>query len=341
MPKDSTFKENRADRQDKRIQKLKDKRIAEAKQAGYGPIDVNPVTADYKSTVDEEVKKGLEGQILADIEKIQSVTPLPEVEVPDAPKQDYTIQDVRRQRRAKIGDVLTAFNQGYYGRPVTNQFQERLKGENLARYEQYKNLSEAAKKTSEDWKTNYINKQLDYINKKLTDPNTSDMQRKQLLIQDEKLRLAKAQADKAEKQAELVGKEEPKGEEMASVRQPLGGGASTSYKIPVSEAQKLSKEAYAKERQDKLNEASSHREKELQEAQKIVANMDETNQGTSWYEKWDKEKRKKYEDIIIEINDERKGLMDEVMNQYPLEQEQSKDQGTSSGNILENIVNDL
>ena len=213
MPNDDkkTLKEKRQERQAERVGKFTEAAKTEAKRAGYDvdkTVDIGPLGEERKKRIDEAVTKGIEGDIKTELERIQSLRQAPEVEVPEKPESDYTIKDVRRQRRAKLGDILTAFSQGYYGKPVDpTQFRDRLKDERLAQYQQYKGASEAAKKTLGDWETNYINEQLNYIDSKLKDPHTTETQKRQLEILDQNLRLEKAKVETEKARAGKIREE--------------------------------------------------------------------------------------------------------------------------------------
>lgn len=316
MPDDKkSFKEKRQERQQEKVSKLTEERKSEARKAGYDvdkPIDVGPPGPERKKRIDESIRQGVEGDIRTGLENIQSLRKAPDVKVPEMPNPEYSIQDVRKQRRARIGDILTGFSKGWQG-DFSNpqQYQSRLKDENLAQYEQYKTASESAKKTLQDWENNYINEQLDYINKRIQDPTTSELEKIQLQkaqVQLENERVKKGITSERLRQLKEEGKAKPKEEtETARLSQEAGEGTRITRDIPVSEAKEM-------EKKSQLDKEVKPIDLQLQSAQQELTQMDSENQGTSWWEWKDSKKRKELEQKIMDLTEERLSVYDKY---YP------------------------
>lgn len=203
-----SFKEKKQERQQKKVDKFTQQKELEAKRSGADKsIDIGPLGAERKAKIDAIMKEGVKEDFLGGLKKIQDVRTPPEVDLPGQPKPDYTIEDVRRERRAKIADVLTGLGSGLRGERVDPKtYQGKLKSERDTQYQQYKDTSEAAKKRLSEWESAYIDEQLDYLSKLKQDPKTTDRELKQIELLEQRLRKETALATKAEKEAKLVGK---------------------------------------------------------------------------------------------------------------------------------------
>jgi hypothetical protein len=197
-----TFKEKRKERQGKRVEKLTQERKAEAQKAGVDTIDIGPLGAERKARIDESIQKGVGEDFLGGLKRIQEVRQAPDVEVPEIPKTDLTIKDVRKERRAKMADILSSLGRGLKGKEVDpTKYRDLLKGERDVQYQQYRDTAQAAKKRLEEWQTGYIDEQLKYLDGLKTDPNTTEKERLQIEKMEAQLRYEKARATRAEKLA--------------------------------------------------------------------------------------------------------------------------------------------
>ena len=309
---DKTFKEKRQERQEKRIDRLTQQRESEAKQAGVDkPIDIGPLGAERKERIDKIIEEGVSEDIKKGLGKIQDLRQPPEVETPELPEREYTIQDVRKQRRAKIADILNAFAQGATGSEITPRaFRDKLKEQELSQFKQYRDTAEASKKKLAEWQAPYIQDQLDYINNRLKSSNISESEKVQLDILKTKLEREKANTRmKLEEERQLKEGKDKKDDKdpMAKLTQDVGEGAKTTYEIPISEAKK-------RERQAKIDEATAVINSELEQAKIDLADMGD--EGTKKREFIDKPKRDKLVAKIDELEAMRQEIIDDINSSY-------------------------
>ena len=227
----------REKRQQGRVDKLTKEIKAEAKQAGVDldtTSDIGPLISERKARIDKTLQEGVKGDTLAGLQKIQSVRQAPEIDVAKKPVIDLDIKDVRKERRAKIANIMNAFGQGLAGESVDAfKYTRPLKEERLSQYQQYKDVSRAAKQKQEEWVTGYINEQLDYLKAKLDDPRTSELKRRQIQKEIERTEAQTAQIKAKTKQLQ-TGKDE-EDEPTARVVQKTDTGTLT-YDMPLEEA---------------------------------------------------------------------------------------------------------
>jgi len=194
-------KDKKKERQQKKVDRFTEQKNLEAERTGTNkPIDIGPSGPERKARIDAAIKEGVKKDFIGGLEKIQKLRTAPDVTVPDIPKTDYNIKDVRRERRAKIADVLTGLGSGLRGERVNpKMYQDKLKSERDTQYQQYRDASTSAKKRLSEWETGYIDEQLNYLDKLSQDPKTSERELKQIEILSEKLRYEKAKAGLEEK----------------------------------------------------------------------------------------------------------------------------------------------
>lgn len=307
------FKEKRKERQDKRVEKLTQERKAEAQKAGVDTIDIGPLGAERKARIDESIQKGVGEDFLGGLKRIQEVRQAPDVEVPVKPTTDLTIKDVRKQRRAKTADILSALGQGLKGKEVDpTKYRDLLKGERDVQYQQYRDTSQAAKKRLEEWQTGYIDEQLEYLDDKLVDPRTSEL---------EKIQIKKAKAELDDKLAKLgisreklrqlkESKEKPKEEEVPTAKyvRKIGEDETVTRQIPIAEAQE-------KEKQAQISEAVKQIDFELEQAKRDLIDMGK--EGTRKREFIDRPKRETLESKIQTLEEQRQQIIDEIEGSTP------------------------
>lgn len=285
-----SFKEKRQERQQGRVDKLTKERKAEAKQAGVDldkPMDIGPLGSERKERIDQVMREGVKGDMREGLQKIQSLRTAPETKVSELPKAKYDIEDVRAERRAKIADILNTFGSTIGGESVSpTMYRDRLKGERLAQYEQYKGTSQAAKQRLREWENAYIDEQLDYLNQKLDDPKITDLEKNQIekskiQLEQEKVRLATSQENLRQLKSKGKDKEEPEVPTAKLVRD-IDEHTRTTRDIPIEEAKE-------REQQAAIKEATQEIDIELNQAKLDLANMGE--EGTKRREIFDRPKR--------------------------------------------------
>lgn len=268
MPDDKkTFKEKRQERQQGRVDKLIKERQAEAKTAGVDlgtPSDIGPLGSERKARIDKTLQKGVREDLLGGLKKIQDVRKAPEVDIAEKPALDLDIKDVRKERRAKIANIMNAFGQGLAGEQVDAfKYTRPLKEDRLAQYQQYKDTTKAAKQRLDEWETGYINEQLEYLETIRDNPKTSDLKRQQIQAQIERINAQTAQTKAKTRQ---IGKDDKV--PTAKVVRKVGDDETISRNIPISEAKEI-------ERQSQIDKATSGIDMELSQAKLELADMGE------------------------------------------------------------------
>jgi hypothetical protein len=195
--------DKKALRQKSRVDKLAEQRQVEAKKAGVDvnkPIDIGPPSTERKAEIDKIIREGVSEDLLGGLKKIQALRQPPDVEVPEIPKTDLTIKDVRKERRAKMADILSSLGKGLKGKEVDpTKYRDLLKSERDVQYQQYKDTAQAAKKRLEEWQAGYIDEQLKYLDGLKT--NATEKERLQIEKLEAQLRYDLARATRAEKLA--------------------------------------------------------------------------------------------------------------------------------------------
>jgi hypothetical protein len=299
--------EERKKRQQGRVERLTEKRKAEAKKAGVDldkPIDIGPLGTERKARIDKAMQEGVQEDLRAGLKKIQSVRQAPKVDVAEKPVIDLDIKDVRKERRAKIANIMSAFGQGLAGEAVDPfKYTRPLKEERLAQYEQYKSTSQAAKQRLDEWETGYIDEQLEYLKSKLKDPATTELQKIQLekaIVGLEREEVNLGITKEKYKQLKAKKEEVPK-EPTARLVSDIGEDLRTTRDISIAESKQL-------EKQNKLKEATSLIDIELSQAKLDLADMGE--EGTRGIEFIDKRKRDNLVAKIQSLEIQRQEIID-------------------------------
>lgn len=344
MPENKTsFKDKRKERQQSRVDKLTDKRKEEAKSAGVDlnkPLDIGPLGSERKARIDAAMQEGVKDDVKSGLQRIQSLKQPPEVETPIRPSSDVDIKDVRKERRAKVADILSSLGQGLRGETVdTTRYRDALKDDRLSQYQQYKDTSQKAKQRLDEWELGYINDQLNYLNDRYKDPRTSELEKRELekaLIQ---LETAKTQRDRGktaleadkfaleQKKKEAQKAQVPK-EQTAKVVSKIGDETTVTEDMPLAKVEEIRKKG---EYDKKLNAIDS----ELELAKLDLESMG--NEGTSWWETKDKPKRQELEATIKSLEEEKQKLINES-SATPTTQTKNTSQ---SSNPYADILKDL
>lgn len=203
-------KEKRSERKAERQQK-KDKRIAAkdlkleqqiSSEAGKYGIDLNqvptgPMTEEAKKRITESIKQGAAKDLTSDIEAYSKAYQIPKyLDQPTLDKEKLK-QDLRRQKRAKISDVLVALGRGFQGKEIDpSKFAtSKIKQEREKQYQQFKDISMANKARAEQWESKYRDDLVNYLKDKIKDKKTSDLEKlktQQILAQIEKTKVETA-----------------------------------------------------------------------------------------------------------------------------------------------------
>jgi hypothetical protein len=346
------LKEKKVERQEKKVKELTEKRKAEAKKFGIDPDEpkIGPVTSEWKAGIDETMRKGVGEDFIEGLKKIQEVRQPPDVDIPTPPKHEYTIKDVRKERRAKIADMLGAFGQGLKGEAIDpTRYRDILKGGREAEYAQYRDMSKAAKKSFNEFKSGYIDEQLQYLDDIRKDPTTTESEKIQLKKLETQLKMEQAKLGIAQEQLKQLKAKPTKEEEPATAKRVTKvGGDTITQEIPLSEAAELEEQAKLEEtekkKQSEIDEAVSEIDIELSQAKLDLANMGE--EGKDWWELKDKGTRNNLIAKIQSLEQQREEAVDKINKKYiktkpkptPKSKPKPKTPPPEGGSILDHVL---
>jgi len=204
-------KDKRKERQEKKDIKLGEQVTSEAKGFGVNldkpPIDVGPMSSERKAAIDKRISEAAQEDLREGLGKFQQLRKAPEIARPEALDKERLKQSLRREKRARIGDILTSFGRGLQRKSTDPSMLQapRIRKEREAMYEKYKSASQGAKQRLSEWESKYTDEQIAYLEGKLKDKSVSPLEK-------QKIKLIKAQIEKTK--AETAWKR----------RQPTTGG---------------------------------------------------------------------------------------------------------------------
>jgi len=195
----------KAERQQKKDVKLEKQVTTEAADFGVdldSPVAPGPMGAGKKAEIDKRVQDYAEDYQVEGLKKFQQLHDAPGSTAPGQLDKERLKRSLRREKRAKFGDVLTSLGRGFQGKSVdpSKFMSSKIRKERQDLYEQYKGASQASRKSDAVWKAKYLDEQLKYLNSKLRDPAMSELEKQQI----EKL---KAQTEKAKVETEWKRKQ--------------------------------------------------------------------------------------------------------------------------------------
>jgi len=151
-------KQRREQRQQSKIEKYK---------AGLNEqptIDVGPLGAERKANIDKKISDYAGDEFKEGLSKFQKLHKAPGINVPEKPIYEPTIKDVRKAKRAKIADILTAFGKGIQGQQVNpTEFRDRLNRKRSEDYLKYKDIATKGRQQLDVWSNKYTQDQLNYL----------------------------------------------------------------------------------------------------------------------------------------------------------------------------------
>jgi cellobiose-specific phosphotransferase system component IIA len=112
--------------------------------------------------------------------------------------QEALKRQLKKQKIAKIGDVLTALGTGLQGKQVDpSKFaSSQMQADREKQYLNYRNIAEANKNAAAIWSDKYRSDLLDFVNKKLSSDKTSEADKAQLELIKAKVEGEKANTSK-------------------------------------------------------------------------------------------------------------------------------------------------
>ena len=143
-------KENKEKRQAARDAKLGAQISTETKEAGLDPAPISnagPLGAAQKAEIDARFNKSVKEDQREGLAKFQQQTKAHNIADPTRPSDEQLKRSLRKQKRAKLGDILTGISRGYRGQSVDpSQFRgTKIRSDREALYTKYKDAKEAAK----------------------------------------------------------------------------------------------------------------------------------------------------------------------------------------------------
>ena len=172
LDKDSRAKRRASKKADKDV-KLGERAITDAKKHGVDlnkNNDIGVMDEGRKARADKRVSDAVEEKHKEGFEKFKAnqekYKPEPIIQ---KPTEDEVKQSLRREKRARISDILVGVGRGLQGKDIDpEQFAtSRIRKEREAQYEQYKTASTAAKQRKAEWESKYAQDQIDYLDGQL------------------------------------------------------------------------------------------------------------------------------------------------------------------------------
>lgn len=199
---------DKKDREDKRTARKEKKDVklgaqiaSETEKAGVdlkAPVSTGPLGAKEKAEIDKRIREATEKDLRGGLQKFQQLYKAPNIETPKAPSEEQLKRSLRRERRAKLGDILTGLGRGFRGASVDpSQFRgSQIRKEREDQYTQYKEASKKSKQRLEEWSAGYAQKQIDYL-ESLKDTGMSDLKKQKIEAEIENIKTrTKWQKDK-------------------------------------------------------------------------------------------------------------------------------------------------
>lgn len=238
--------ERKAERQEKRDAKL-DTRLGEEKtRLGMTDTPVSPLGPDRKAAIDKEISSIAAEKYREGLKKMQEGTQLKTVADPAAPTDEQLKQSLRKERRAKTSDILTALGRGLQGKSIDpSSFKSsRIRKDREDLYNQFKEASKGAKARREEYEQGYRQQQIEYL-KDLASKETSDLKRREI-----ESRIAKEQELANKYAVEAKWKEKQPYYKPSTAKDGKKDMASYSYKTEDGQTLKMD---VSKEDANKLN----------------------------------------------------------------------------------------
>lgn len=199
MPDNDKQLKGREKREAKRDAKLEQKLATEAKKYGvsFDDIPSRPTTQETKTQVGKGVKGLSPDYSDEDIQAYSKSYTDPEYAKRTGLDKEQLKQSIRKQKRAKVGDILVGVLKGMSGERIDpSQFKAtRIKKEREAQYQQYKDIAAANKATHKQFEGAYRGDLINYLDEKIASKNTSETER--LKAEKLKAEIEKTKADTA------------------------------------------------------------------------------------------------------------------------------------------------
>jgi len=196
------IEEKKLTRKEKKDAKLGQQISSEAKEYGVDidkPIvPVGPLGAKKKAEIDKRILDYAQEDLREGLKKFQSLKKGPEETSPILEK-DRLKRSLRREKRARFGDILTAFGRSFQGKEIGQLQAPKIRKERTALYNQYKDAVAQSRKKLSEWESKYTDEQLDYLDSKLKDSKTSELEK-------QKIKKIKAQIEKTKVEADWLRK---------------------------------------------------------------------------------------------------------------------------------------
>ena len=147
-----------------------------------------PLTDEFK----EKLIKSVEPMVAADdlnktVNFVRSI-PDPNYVAPPTINTDYEKAQARRERKMRWADAFNIMGQSLQGKDINTEKlgTTRLQRERDKRFQDFKTISEANKKTANDWEVNSRNQTMDWIQKELQNDQLAESEkRKYQLLYDQ------------------------------------------------------------------------------------------------------------------------------------------------------------
>ena len=163
-------KETKKDRKDMRIENII------RRESGASGIDLEnlqkaPLGEESKKRIEQGISKGVSKEIAEEYAGLtDTYTPPPMEDTPVLDKADLK-DSVKRQRKARWGDALTAFGTGLQGGilPQSAMRSRQIEAERQQQFKDFKDITERNKKTQTVWEDKYRDDLLNWLDNKIKD----------------------------------------------------------------------------------------------------------------------------------------------------------------------------
>jgi len=176
--------ERKSERKEKKDIKLGEEISSEAKSFGVDvdkPASTIPLGAGKKAEIDKRISDATRDDFKEGLKKFQQLQAGPNIATPEQLNKEKLKKDLRSQKRAKFGDILTGLGRGLQGKSIDPaMYQTSIKRkEREDQYNQFKDASKASQEKLKEWEAGYAQQQIDYL-KTLSDNETSNLKKRKI-----------------------------------------------------------------------------------------------------------------------------------------------------------------